>query len=93
MHYDHVRACTMIIIHACTRIRVHVSCPIRFSSLAMEIGESGGRSHLGKQEGFGRAAGPPNGDASQEREGGFRIGGMRGGGNIPPGMRAIPRDD
>ena len=53
---------------------VHVSCPIRLSSLAMEVGGSGGRSPPGKQGGFGGAAGPPNGGPSFQRgEGDHRI--------------------
>ena len=38
---------------------MHVSCPTRLSSLAMQVGGSGGRSPLGEQGGVGEPLGPP----------------------------------
>ena len=79
-----VHACTVIIVHSCMyydhsacmyMVIVHVSCPSRLSSLAMEVGGSGGRSALGKQGGFGRAAGPPKRDPGGKIWGGKIWGG------------------
>ena len=56
MYYGHSTCMYMVI--------VYVSCPIRLSSLAMEVGGPQGRSPSGKQGGFAAAAGLPNGGPS-----------------------------